>query len=132
MRNSTGSGLMRVLATTWLALVATGDAALASENAAATPAPFALLEPLIGEWNVGPESGGTSFIERIYWGPNRGYMRFSASLITKSGGEHLHLDGVILWNAATRRFDYLLAVDKPGSEPGTRRVLPERCGRDHP
>jgi hypothetical protein len=97
-----------------LALLVTGTGARAAEEFARTPAPFAVLEPLIGEWDVGPESGGTSFVERFSWGPNRGYMRFSASLITKSGEEHLHLDGVILWNATTRRFDYLLAVE-PGS-----------------
>ncbi len=97
-----------------LALIATAPLARAAEESTKTPAPFAVLEPLIGEWDVGPESGGTSFVERFSWGPNRGYMRFSASLITKSGGEHLHLDGVILWNATTRRFDYLLVVE-PGS-----------------
>lgn len=109
-----GPGLMRVLVTAWLALFAGGHVAGASADAAVTPAPFTLLEPLIGDWDVGPESGGTSFVERFSWGPNRGYVRFSASLITQTGGEHLHLDGVILWNAATRRFDYLLAVE-PGS-----------------
>jgi len=50
----TGPGLMRALALVWLALFATCEAALASEDATATPAPFALLEPLIGVWDVGP------------------------------------------------------------------------------
>lgn len=78
------------------------------------PPPYADLAPLIGELNVGPAGAGTAFIERFSWGPNRGYIRFSVSLIDPSGEERLHLDGMVIWNAATRGFDYLLAVE-PGA-----------------
>lgn len=79
-----------------------------------TPGSYAELAPLIGEWNVGPPGAATAFVERFSWGPNRAYIRFSVALIVANGDEHLHLDGMVIWNAATRRFDYLLAVE-PGS-----------------
>ena len=74
-----------------------------------TPESYGALAPLIGEWNVGPPGAATAFVERFSWGPNRAYIRFSVALIVANGGEHLHLDGMVIWNAATRRFDYLLA-----------------------
>lgn len=79
-----------------------------------TPKSYAALAPLIGEWNVGPPGAATAFVQRFSWGPDRAYIRFSVALIVADGEEHLHLDGMVIWNAATRRFDYLLAVE-PGS-----------------
>ena len=114
------------LATAWSALLAAVpvESALAGSqhgahqssepSIAETPESYAALAPLIGEWNVGPPGAATAFVERFSWGPNRAYIRFSVALIVANGGEHLHLDGMVIWNAATRRFDYLLAVE-PGS-----------------
>jgi hypothetical protein len=100
----------------WLiASTVTGLAcASAGNEPAETPEPYAALAPLIGEWNVGPPGAATAFVERFSWGPNRAYIQFSVTLIVASGEEHLHMDGMVIWNAATRRFDYLLAVE-PGS-----------------
>ena len=74
----------------------------------------ALLDPLIGEWNVSPQGGTTAFIERFSFGPERAYVWVAVTLIRPAGDEHLHFEGLAAWNAATKRFDYLFAVE-PGS-----------------
>ena len=73
-----------------------------------------LLDPLIGEWNVGPPGGATAFVERFSFGPKQAYVWVRVALIQASGEEHLHFEGMTVWNAATARFDYLYAVE-PGS-----------------
>ena len=74
----------------------------------------ALLDPLIGEWNVGPPGGAAAFVERFSFGPERAYVWVAVALIRPAGDEHLHFEGLAAWNAATKRFDYLFAVE-PGS-----------------
>jgi hypothetical protein len=89
-------------------------AVLAAGPAAAALDPYAVLEPLVGEWDVGPAGGPPAFVERFTWGPNRGYLWMSVALLRGAEPEHLHFEGPIVWNASTRRFDYLFAVE-PGS-----------------
>jgi hypothetical protein len=83
-------------------------------SAAAAPDPYAALEPLIGEWDVSPANGPPAFIERFSWGPGRSYVWVSVALLRGAEPEHLHFEGLVIWIAATRRFDYLFAVE-PGS-----------------
>lgn len=88
--------------------------ASAGSESGRTPTPYATLTPLIGKWNVSPAGSAPAFVEHFSWGPNHAYIRFTVNVIEASGEERLHMDGMIIWNAATRRFDYLLAVE-PGS-----------------
>ena len=101
-----------------IVLVATAAGAQPSNPAAATdaasPAAYATLGPLIGEWDVGPEGAPAAFIERFSWGTGRAYVWLSVVLIQGSGNEHLHFEGPIVWNAASQRYDYLFVVE-PGS-----------------
>ena len=39
-------------------------AVLAGSPAAAAPDPYSVLEPLVGEWDVGPAGGPPAFVER--------------------------------------------------------------------
>jgi hypothetical protein len=87
-------------------------AAAMSANAAGDP--YAALAPLIGEWHVGPPGAGPAFVERFRWGPRQAYIWVSVALMTAADREHLHFEGMVVWNAATRRYDYLFAVE-PGS-----------------
>ena len=80
----------------------------------ATATDKTLLDPLIGEWNVGPPGGATAFIERFSFGAKQAWVWVQVALIQASGEEHLHFEGMSIWNAASRRFDYLYAVE-PGS-----------------
>jgi hypothetical protein len=82
--------------------------------AGGSPAGYGALAPLIGQWNVGPDGGATAFIQRFSWGPKEAYVWVQVGLILESGEEHLHFEGPILWNGATRRYDYLFSVE-PGS-----------------
>lgn len=99
----------------WLAALTLTLAIHPAAVQAAEPSPaYATLAPLIGQWNVGPEGGATAFIQRFTWGPKEAYVWAQVVLVLASGEEHLHFEGPILWNAATRRYDYLFAVE-PGS-----------------
>jgi hypothetical protein len=89
-------------------------AAAGAATAATMEDPYAPLAPLIGEWNVGPEGGAPAFVERFSWGPGNAYVWVKVALIRPQGDEHLHFEGMVIWNAATLRFDYLFAVE-PGS-----------------
>jgi hypothetical protein len=86
----------------------------AATSGSETSPAYATLAPLIGEWDVGPEGGATAFIERFTWGPKEAYVWTQVVFVTASGEEHLHFEGPILWNGATRRYNYLFAVE-PGS-----------------
>lgn len=93
-----------------------------SSPAAAAASPYAPYDWLIGDWYGRVESG--SIRELIAYGPNRSYIRFSAFTSPTGDPQHLHFEGIALWNAKTRRLDYLFAVE-PGSgvqESGTFRV----------
>jgi hypothetical protein len=95
----------------WLAASLFGPVAIADAD---SPTPYAPLAPLIGEWDVGPPGSAPAFVERFSWGPKRAYIWMSVALFVGSGEEHPHFEGMIIWNAASRRFDYLFAVE-PGS-----------------
>lgn len=93
-----------------LSLAAAAGPACADE----APAGYATLAPLIGQWSVGSEGGAPAFIQRFSWGPKQAYVWVQVAMILDSGEEHLHFEGPVLWNGATRRYDYLFSVE-PGS-----------------
>ena len=81
--------------------------------------PYAAFDWLIGDWHA---AGGLR--ELITYGPNRSYIKFSAFIPTREEPQHLHFEGIAVWNAKTKMLDYLFAVE-PGSgvqENGTFRV----------
>lgn len=75
--------------------------------------PYALLTPLVGDWDTAPGDGAPIFVQYFSWGPGQGSIWYRTALLNQ-GGEHLHFEGPIVWNAATRKFDYLFVVE-PGS-----------------
>lgn len=90
-------------------------AAIAGPARADVPsAAYATLAPLIGQWDVGPQGGAPAFVQRFSWGPKGAYVWVQVAMILDSGEEHLHFEGLVLWNGATRRYDYLFSVE-PGS-----------------
>lgn len=109
-RSRNGLGFMRFAA----AIAGIVTLALGTAASAQTPEPYAALAPLIGDWNVGPADAAPAFVERFSWGPGQSYIWVKVTLIRPSGEDQLHLEGIVVWNAASRRFDYLFAVE-PGS-----------------
>ena len=112
-----------------LVILASAGLALAAARGVAdeVPAPYAPLAPLVGEWTVGPPGAAPAFIERFTWGPGHAYLWTEVTLLRPSGERHLHFEGMVVWNGATKRFDYLYVVE-PGSmnqESGTIRVEPD-------
>lgn len=80
---------------------------------------YAAYDWLIGDW-----SAKSGLREVISYGPNRGYIRFSTFIPGLDGAEHLHFEGIAVWNGRTKTLDYLFAVE-PGSggqESGTYRI----------
>lgn len=98
--------------------------ARADAPAAVTPEPFRAFEGLIGEWDTGPASARPAFVQRFSWGPNRSYIWSRTSLFEPDGSEHLHFEGLMVWNAATRGLDFLFVVEPPSlaQERGTMQV----------
>jgi hypothetical protein len=83
--------------------------------------PYAPYTALIGEWDTGV---GGNIVQRFSWGPEHAYVLYSTSTIDTGGAEHLHFEGIFLYNAAHRNMDFLVAVE-PGSlgqEQGTLHV----------
>lgn len=83
---------------------------------------YAPFDWLVGDWTgqVGPGV----LRELLTYGPNRSYIRFSVFVSPVNGPEHLHFEGIALWNGKTKRLNYLFAVE-PGSgaqENGTIRA----------
>jgi hypothetical protein len=87
-----------------------------------TASPYAQYEFLIGEWDVGPDGGNPGLVARFQWGPNRSYMRYSASLLVK-GVEEPHLEGVLMWNGVRKNLDMLLMLDLAGGRVQERGVV---------
>ncbi|MET0681376.1 MAG: hypothetical protein ABWZ41_10255 [Burkholderiales bacterium] len=78
------------------------------------PEAYEPLGPLIGEWDVGPPGAAPAFVEKFSWGPNHAYVGVKVLLLRSPGDEHLHFEGLVVYNASTGRFDYLFVVE-PGS-----------------
>lgn len=108
-----------------LALGTLGMAPAAAQHGSAPPAalsvPYAPFDWLIGDW-YGEAAPGT-VRELIAYGPGKAYIRFS-TFTGKGEPQHLHFEGIAVWNAKTKMLDYLFAVE-PGSgaqENGTFRA----------
>jgi hypothetical protein len=84
--------------------------------AASTYAPY--------NWLIGDWSSNTGIRELITYGPRQSYIHFSVFTPDADGTEHLHFEGIAMWNAKSKVLDYLFAVE-PGSgvqENGTIRA----------
>jgi hypothetical protein len=107
---------------------ATGEAhAQAATSRAQTISgdPYAPYEFLIGEWDTAASGSGAAVaVQRFRWGPGRGYIFYSTSTLDAGANERLHFEGIIVYNAASRSMDFLIALE-PGSlsqEQGTLQV----------
>jgi len=90
--------------------------------ATAAANPYAPYDWLVGDWTA--QAGPGVLRELLTYGPNRSYIRFSVFTAPVNGPEHLHFEGIAMWNGKTRMLDYLFAVE-PGSgvqENGTIRA----------
>lgn len=107
-----------------IALTVTATGAGADAPDVSTPEPYRAFEKLIGDWDTGPANARPAFVQRFSWGPNRSYIWYRTSLFQPDGSEHLHFEGLLAWNAATRGLDFLFVVE-PASlaqERGTMHV----------
>ncbi len=105
-----------------LLAIAPAHAQQASAAARAAENPFAPYEFLIGEWDT-----GDGIVQRFRWGPEHAYILYSTAIGNGDGGEHLHFEGILVYNAAHRNLDFLIALE-PGSlaqEQGTLHVEPD-------
>ena len=109
------SAALAILAST-VALAQHGkrDLKATEESRDTVPAAYEPLAPLIGEWEVSAPGAAPAFVEKFSWGPKRSYVWVEVRLLSTPGDEHLHFEGLVVFNASTRRFDYLFVVE-PGS-----------------
>ena len=87
-------------------------AATQAPAAAAVSGPLAPYDWLVGDWYAQVGTGGLR--ELITYGPNRGYIKFSVFTGAIERPDHLHFEGIALWNARSKKLDYLFSVE-PGS-----------------
>lgn len=109
------------------ALLAIATVSAAADVPVSTPEPYRAFEKLIGDWDTGPANARPAFVQRFSWGPNRSYIWSRTSLFQPDGSEHLHFEGLMVWNASTRALDFLFVVE-PASlaqERGTLQVSPD-------
>jgi len=81
--------------------------------ALASPAknPYGPYGFLVGDWTVGPESGGEPMgVMRFKWGPNRSYLWISMNLL-QGDKEEPHFEGLLVWNGVKKKLDMLITVD---------------------
>jgi hypothetical protein len=99
-----------------------GVFAAAQTTPATVEAAYAPYAPLIGAW----ESNGGAIRQRFSWGPNHGYILYSTT-IRDAAGEHVHFEGILVYDAQTQNLDFLIALE-PGSlglERGSMHVEPD-------
>jgi hypothetical protein len=84
---------------------------------------YAPYAPLIGAW----ESNGGAIVQRFSWGPGHGYILYSTTIRGADGADHLHFEGILVYNAATRNLDFLIALEPGtlGQERGSVRAEPD-------
>lgn len=79
----------------------------APTSASEAYAPYARL---IGSW----ESNDGAIVQRFSWGPSQSYILYSTTTRGADGADHLHFEGVMLYNAQSQNLDFLIALE-PGS-----------------
>ena len=72
------------------------------------------LNFLIGEWATGTQNELPSFVQRYEWGPEKSYIWAQTAFPSADGAEHVHFEGMIVWNAEKSAYDYLFVIE-PGS-----------------
>lgn len=82
----------------------------ARAQSAAVEEAYAPYTPLIGAW----ESNGGAIVQRFSWGPGHGYILYSTTTRGPDGVDHVHFEGIMVYNAQSRVLDFLIAL-----EPGT-------------
>ena len=83
-------------------------------------APYARL---IGVW----ETNGGQIVQRFSWGPGRGYILYSTTTRGADGADHVHFEGILVYNAQTQNLDFLIALEPGtlGQERGVVRAEPD-------
>lgn len=79
------------------------------------PNPYTAYEFLIGDWDTKPSGGPDMAIHQQFrWGPKKSYITYTTYTAEAGKPESIHFEGMMVWNAATKNVDYLIAAE-PGS-----------------
>jgi hypothetical protein len=92
-----------------------------------TAKPYAPYEFLIGDWYSKLGAENMRIHQRFEWGPGHSYINYATILEMPGKPEHLHFQGMMVWNGKAKALDFLFAVE-PGSgveEKGTVAVQPD-------
>jgi hypothetical protein len=82
-------------------------------------APYAFL---IGEWDTAVPGAPPAFQQSFSWRAQGTYVWFAVHLSGNGGGQRLHQEGMMTWNAASKNLDFLF-VHEPGSRGQERGVV---------
>lgn len=87
--------------------------------------PYDQIEWLIGDWLS--DEGANLVRQSFTWGPKQSYILYSTYTAMGGRPEALHFEGILVWNAKSRAYDYVFAIE-PGSggqEKGSIAVQPD-------
>jgi len=92
---------------TWLCASAAVHANPPARTVDEAYAPYASL---IGDW----ETDGGATLQRFSWGPSHSYITYSTTVRGANAADHLHFEGILVYNPQSRNLDFLVALE-PGS-----------------
>lgn len=87
-----------------------------------TAKPYTPFEFLIGDWSSDVE--GAKIHQRFRWGPEHSYITYGTYMTQAGKPEHLHFEGIMVWNGKSKALDFLFAIEPPSGvqEKGTVRA----------
>lgn len=99
--------LIWLTAVVWLQASVAVQAQVPAQTVDEAYAPYA---GLIGVW----ETDGGAITQHFSWGAGRSYIQYSTATRDASGAEHIHFEGMLLFNPQSQGLDFLIALE-PGS-----------------
>ena len=85
---------------------------VAVSNFLQTASPYAPYEYLIGDW-YSPLPGGVTIHQQFKWGPAKSHIVYATYMTEPGKPEHLHFEGMMVWNGKSKLLDFLFAVEPP-------------------
>ena len=106
--------ILLVAATAALTATAASAHPVAPSHFLETAKPYAPYEFLNGDWYTKPKGEDMTIHQQFKWGPGQSYITYATYMSMPGKPEHLHFEGMMVWNGKAKALDFLFAV-----EPGT-------------
>ncbi len=104
-----------------LLAAAAGAHPVEASNYLETASPYVPYEFLIGNWYSPLPGSNLTIRQQFKWGPAKSYISYATYMAEPGKPEHLHFEGIMVWNGKSKALDFLFAVEPPSGveEKGT-------------